>query len=291
MKQLHDIASLRAELANGPSAPVFVPTMGNLHEGHLALIARARELAASSRAPVVASIFVNRLQFGPNEDFGSYPRTLARDAELLKAAGCDVLFAPGEADLYPEPQGYKVQPPAELADILEGAFRPGFFTGVCTVVHKLFNIVQPQAAVFGKKDYQQLMIIRNMVRQMGLPIAIHGGETRRADDGLALSSRNGYLDASARQAAVQLFACLRGLRDAHGAQRAQGVLSPASLIELELAAMAQLKTQGWAPDYVAVRRQSDLQHATEAQLQEGAPLVCLTAAKLGSTRLIDNLEF
>jgi pantoate--beta-alanine ligase len=290
MKQLHAVAQLRDELSHWPSAPVFVPTMGNLHEGHLALIAQARELAAASGGPVVASIFVNRLQFGPKEDFGSYPRTLARDAELLAAAGCDVLFAPDEAELYPEPQGYKVQAPPELADILEGAFRPGFFTGVCTVVHKLFNIVQPQAAVFGKKDYQQLMVIRNMVRQMALPIAIHGGETRRADDGLALSSRNGYLDAAARQVAVQLFACLRQVREEVLALQRAGAATPSALLDIETAAMARLQSQGWEPDYVALRRQRDLQHATPEQCQQGEPLVCLTAAKLAGTRLIDNLE-
>ncbi|HRH28988.1 MAG TPA: pantoate--beta-alanine ligase, partial [Aquabacterium sp.] len=190
MRVIHTIAELRAHCRAAPAAPIFVPTMGNLHEGHLALIHQARGLSGGTGAPVVASIFVNRLQFAPNEDFDTYPRTLERDAQLLEAAGCDVLFAPSEAELYPQPQGYKVVPPVELSDILEGAFRPGFFTGVSTVVHKLFNLVQPQAAVFGKKDYQQLMIIRNLVTQMGLPIEIHGGETLRADDGLALSSRN-----------------------------------------------------------------------------------------------------
>ena len=186
MRIVHTIAELRQALA-GATRSAFVPTMGNLHEGHLSLVKQAKEHGG----PVVASIFVNRLQFAPHEDFDTYPRTLARDCELLVAAGCDIVFAPSEAELYPEPQGYKVVPPAALADILEGHFRPGFFTGVCTVVHKLFNIVQPTLAVFGKKDYQQLMVIRRMVAQMALPIAIHGGETRRSAEGLALSSRNG----------------------------------------------------------------------------------------------------
>jgi len=290
MKLLHTIAELRAATAAAPAAPIFVPTMGNLHEGHLALIRQARALSGDSGSPVVASIFVNRLQFGPNEDFDTYPRTLQRDAELLQAAGCDVLFAPSEAELYPEPQGYKVVPPTELADILEGAFRPGFFTGVSTVVHKLFNLVQPRAAVFGKKDYQQLMVIRNMVRQMGLPIEIVGGETLRADDGLALSSRNGYLSTDERAEAVQLSAALRAVREGALAGRAAGALNVARVAVLEAQAMATLSQRGWAPDYVLLRRQRDLLPATEAELSGAEPLVVLAAAKLGKTRLIDNTE-
>ena len=290
MKVLHTVAELRATLSAAPAAPIFVPTMGNLHDGHLDLIRRARELAGTSGSPVVASIFVNRLQFGPNEDFDTYPRTLQRDAELLTAAGCDILFAPSEAELYPEPQGYKVVPPSELADILEGAFRPGFFTGVCTVVHKLFNLVQPRAAVFGKKDYQQLMVIRNMVRQMGLPIEIVGGETLRAADGLALSSRNGYLSEAERAEAVQLSAALQGVRVRVAETRQAGRLDGGAVLALEEAAMAGLRGRGWAPDYVLVRRQRDLLPATDAELAAGEPLVCLAAAKLGKTRLIDNLE-
>ncbi len=290
MKLIHSISELRAATGAAPSAPVFVPTMGNLHEGHLALIQQAREIADRSGSPVVASIFVNRLQFGPNEDFDTYPRTLVRDAELLQSVGCDILFAPSEAELYPQAQGYKVVPPSELADILEGAFRPGFFTGVCTVVHKLFNLVQPKAAVFGKKDYQQLMVIRNMVMQMGLPIDILGGETLRADDGLALSSRNGYLNEAERAEAVQLSAALRTVREAVSQHRTAGQLSGAVLEMLEDKAMSALSQRGWAPDYVLVRRQADLLPATDLQLQQRVPLVCLAAAKLGNTRLIDNLE-
>jgi pantoate--beta-alanine ligase len=290
MRVIHTIAELRAHVGAAPAAPIFVPTMGNLHEGHLALIAQARAISGNTGAPVVASIFVNRLQFGPSEDFDTYPRTLSRDAELLAAASCDVLFAPSEAELYPQPQGYKVVPPPELADILEGAFRPGFFTGVSTVVHKLFNLVQPQAAVFGKKDYQQLMIIRNLVAQMGLPITIHGGETLRADDGLALSSRNGYLSADERAEAVQLIRALRGVREQVNAQRAAGRLSPDSMLAMEAAAMQALSERGWTPDYVLVRRQRDLLVPTADDLRQGEPLVCLVAARLGRTRLIDNLE-
>ena len=187
MKIVPTIAQLRGELAQAHRTS-FVPTMGNLHEGHLSLVRRARELAGACQ-PVVTSIFVNRLQFAPHEDFDTYPRTFERDCALLEGAGCDIVFAPDEAELYPEPQAYKVQPPAELADILEGHFRPGFFTGVCTVVLKLFNAVQPSTAVFGKKDYQQLMVIRRMVAQLALPVEIDAAETARADDGLALSSR------------------------------------------------------------------------------------------------------
>lgn len=290
MRVIHTIAELRAHCRAAPAAPIFVPTMGNLHDGHLALIHQARGLSGDTGAPVVASIFVNRLQFAPNEDFDTYPRTLERDAQLLEAAGCDVLFAPSEAELYPQPQGYKVVPPAELSDILEGAFRPGFFTGVSTVVHKLFNLVQPQAAVFGKKDYQQLMIIRNLVTQMGLPIEIHGGETLRADDGLALSSRNGYLNEQERAEAVQLITVLRGVREQIHAQRHDAVLSEGSVQQLEAQAMAALSAWGWQPDYVAVRRQRDLLVASNDDLARGEPLVCLSAARLGKTRLIDNLE-
>ena len=286
----HTLAHWRQLRAAAPAAPIFVPTMGNLHEGHLALIRQARELAGDSGAPVVASIFVNRLQFGPNEDFDTYPRTLERDAELLQGAGCDILFAPSEAELYPQPQGYKVTPPTELADILEGAFRPGFFTGVCTVVHKLFNIIGPQAAVFGKKDYQQLMVIRNMVAQMGLPIAIHGGETLRADDGLALSSRNGYLSAAERAEAVQLSQALHGVRAQVLAARAAATLNEAALQGIEQAAHQALDARGWQTDYVLVRRQRDLHLASATELSADEPLVVLTASRLGRTRLIDNIE-
>jgi pantoate--beta-alanine ligase len=206
MKLIHTISELRAELGKY-QRPAFVPTMGNLHEGHLALVKQAKPLGDVT----VASIFVNRLQFLPHEDFGTYPRTLDADCDKLRAVGCDIVFAPSEAELYPEPQGYKVTPPAELADILEGHFRPGFFTGVCTVVLKLFNIVQPRYAVFGAKDYQQQMVIRRMVAQLALPIEIHTGATLRADDGLALSSRNGYLSAEERAEAVQLSRTLKSM--------------------------------------------------------------------------------
>ncbi|WP_343635325.1 pantoate--beta-alanine ligase [Roseateles sp.] len=277
MKIHHDIAGLRAALAGG--RPVaFVPTMGNLHDGHLALVRQARA-AVGADGLVVASIFVNRLQFAPHEDFDRYPRTLARDAELLEGASCDLVFAPDEREMYPEPQGYKVHPPAELADILEGHFRPGFFIGVCTVVAKLFQIVQPAVAVFGKKDYQQLMVIRRMVDQLAMPIRILAGETERNADGLALSSRNGYLSEQQKQDALLLSRTLR-------AAIARWQSGERDLDRIEADAMQALRDAGWAPDYLALRRRHDLGPA-----REGEPLVALAAARIGQTRLIDNLEF
>jgi pantoate--beta-alanine ligase len=276
MKLIHPIAELRAELAGQPR-PALVPTMGNLHEGHLALVRQAKA-AAPKGAKVVASIFVNRLQFLPHEDFNRYPRTIERDCALLQSAGCDIVFAPDEATLYPEPQLFKIAPPPELADILEGHFRPGFFTGVCTVVAKLFNIVQPGVAVFGKKDYQQLMVLRRMVQQMAMPIDVLAGETVRSAEGLALSSRNGYLSDAEKAEALRLQRTLREVI-------AQWQSGRRDVAAIEAEAMAHLAEHGWQADYVALRRQHDLGAA-----QEGQPLVALAAAKVGKTRLIDNLE-
>ena len=255
----------------------FVPTMGNLHDGHLALMRAAR-----SHAPtVVASIFVNRLQFGVGEDFERYPRTLKEDQEKLAAAGVDVLFAPDEQELYPEPQSYFVEPP-ELQHLLEGEFRPGHFRGVATVVLKLFNSVQPDFAVFGKKDYQQLMLVRAMTRQLALPIEIIGLDTVRASDGLALSSRNAYLSAAERAEAPRLYQTLCELREA--------ILSSGmkNVEQLALAAQKNLDRNGWKTDYLRVRQQSDLQAPLADVSQQ--KLVIVAAARLGSTRLIDNLE-
>lgn len=275
-RRVHRIAELRERVGTGRAA--FVPTMGNLHEGHLALVAQARAVAGPD-APVVVSCFVNRLQFLPHEDFDRYPRTLDADCAKLAAQGvCDIVFAPDEAELYPQPQAYRVQPPAQLADMLEGEFRPGFFAGVCTVVNKLFNIVQPAHAVFGKKDYQQLMVIRRMVEQLALPITVHGGETLRSAEGLALSSRNQYLSDAERQEALRLSRTLRQLM-----VRWQG--GERDRLALEADAMQSLCDAGWAPDYVTLRCQHDLGAAVDGQ-----PLVALAAARLGSTRLIDNLE-
>ncbi|OIJ42406.1 pantoate--beta-alanine ligase [Massilia timonae] len=278
MKIISSIDELRDQL-RGQLRTAFVPTMGNLHEGHLSLM----RLARRHGDPVVASIFVNRLQFGPNEDFDKYPRTFQEDVAKLEKEGVYVLFAPTEKDLYPEPQEYRVRPPEGLGNTLEGEFRPGFFEGVCTVVTKLFSCVQPRVAVFGKKDYQQLMIVRNMARQFALPTEIIGAETFRAEDGLALSSRNGYLSSDERAEAPVLYQHLNTVADTiRGGER--------DVEAVEARAMAALAGRGWKPDYVSVRKRIDLQAPEAADLERGEPLVVLAAAKLGATRLIDNLE-
>lgn len=278
MKIVSSIEELRDQL-RGQLRTAFVPTMGNLHEGHLSLM----RLARLHGDPIVASIFVNRLQFGPNDDFEKYPRTFQSDVEKLEKEGVYVLFAPTEQELYPEPQEFRVRPPDDLGNMLEGEFRPGFFTGVTTVVLKLLSCVQPRVAIFGKKDYQQLMIVRNMARQFALPTDIVAAETYRAEDGLALSSRNGYLSERERAEAPQLYRVL----DQVAAQVRAG---NRDLAQLEATAMADLKARGWQPDYVAVRKRGNLQAPDAAELEQGAPLVTLAAARLGTTRLIDNLE-
>jgi pantoate--beta-alanine ligase len=270
---IRTIADLRGAVAARRDV-TLVPTMGNLHDGHLSLVRMARQRSVI----VVASVFVNPLQFAPHEDFATYPRTLERDCELLANGGCDIVFAPAEQQLYPEPQGYKVHPPGLLADILEGQVRPGFFVGVSTVVLKLFNLVQPSAAVFGKKDYQQLLVIRNMVRQLALSIDIVAAETVRDPSGLALSSRNGYLNDRQRVEAAQLNTVLRNVTAALRAGRTD-------FSHLEREAADVLTARGWRPDYIAIRNQSNLQAPVN-----GERLVVLGAAKLGDTRLIDNLE-
>ena len=281
MHIVHTIAELRDKLS-GFRRPAFVPTMGNLHDGHIALVKQAKPLGDVT----VSSIFVNRLQFAPHEDFDSYPRTLDTDAQRLQAAGCDLLFAPREQELYPEPQTYKVHPASDLADMLEGHFRPGFFIGVSTVVLKLFSCVyagMPSGvAAFGKKDYQQVMVVRRMVQQFALPIDILAGETQRADDGLALSSRNGYLNEAQRLEAAQLSQALMALG------KSAKAASPTDLPALEAQAIQALARRGWKPDYLTVRRRADLM-APWGDLAT-QPLVVLGAAKLGSTRLIDNIE-
>lgn len=274
MQIQHSIPALRQAL-QGKGRVAFVPTMGNLHEGHITLMRVAREHADT----VVASIFVNRLQFGPSEDFDKYPRTLQADSEKLAAAGVDVLFAPTERELYPEPQGYFVEPP-DLQHLLEGEFRPGHFRGVVTVVLKLFNCVQPQVALFGKKDYQQLMLIRAMTRQLALPIEIIGVDTVRAEDGLALSSRNGYLSPAERAEAPRLFRTLNLLK----ADLLREGLEKREILEQK--ARETLDKHGWKTDYLAVRQQSDLQPPPLT----GQNLVIVAATRLGQTRLIDNLE-
>jgi pantoate--beta-alanine ligase len=278
------VAELRQHLAPF-SKPAFVPTMGNLHEGHLSLLRHAKPMGDV----LVSSIFVNRLQFLPHEDFDSYPRTFEDDCARLKAVGCDVLFAPTEAELYPQPQTFKVLPDPALANILEGEFRPGFFTGVCTVVMKLFSCVfagGAGVAAFGQKDYQQQLILREMVRQFAMPIQIITLPTTRTPEGLALSSRNMYLSASERVQALQLSAALQAL----AAQVRAAVGSGAAVLDVaaaEAAAMEGLRSQGWQPDYLTVRRQSDLSPIAQVTTE---PMVVLGAAKLGPTRLIDNLD-
>jgi pantoate--beta-alanine ligase len=265
MQILRDVASLRRAIPAGTVA--FVPTMGNLHEGHLSLVRAARR-----QAPKVAvSIFVNRLQFAPAEDFDRYPRTFERDCRMLEAEGVEFLFAPDEAGLYPEKQQVRVHP-GPLGEELEGRFRPGFFEGVATVVLKLFNCVQPAAAMFGKKDYQQLMVVRAMVRQLDLPVRVVAGETVREADGLAMSSRNAYLAPAERAEAPRLHRTLQEVASAR--------ISPE-------AAAASLAAAGWQPDYVEVRRRSDLAPPQPGDRER----VALAAARLGATRLIDSLEF
>lgn len=274
MHILHSIQAVR-DWRRQAGRVVFVPTMGNLHDGHLALVREARQRGDA----VIVSIFVNRLQFGQGEDFDSYPRTFEADRAKLQAAGVDALFLPDERELYPRiRQDFNVEPP-HLQNELCGAFRPGHFRGVATVVTKLFNIVQPDVACFGKKDFQQLAIIRAMVDDLNMPIDIVPVDTGRADDGLALSSRNGYLSADERAEAPRLYRNLRQMHDALAAGSNQ-------YADLEAAARADLETHGWQVDYIEVRaaRTLDIAHAGEHQL------VVLAAARLGKTRLIDNIE-
>jgi pantoate--beta-alanine ligase len=273
MDVIHSVAALRERLERVPNN-VFVPTMGNLHKGHIELINLAKPRAACT----VVSIFVNRLQFGPKEDFDRYPRTLEADFEKCRAAGVDVVFVPDEREIYPESQTFVVEP-SDLQHILEGAARPKHFSGVSTVVLKLFNMVRPHSAIFGKKDYQQYIVLRDMVRQFALPIEIIPAETVRAADGLALSSRNQYLSPEHRKEAPRLYSVLCHIRD-------ELESGSRDLQRLELDGMAELARHGWRPDYIAVRRQADLQEGTP----EDTHLVVVAAARLGATRLLDNIE-
>jgi len=273
MDVIHSVAALRERLQREPNN-VFVPTMGNLHRGHIQLIGIAKPRAACT----VVSVFVNRLQFGPKEDFDRHPRTLESDCTKCREAGVDVVFVPDEREIYPEPQTFVVEP-SDLQHILEGAARPKHFSGVATVVLKLFNMVRPHSAIFGKKDYQQYLVLRDMVRQFALPIEIIPAETVRAADGLALSSRNQYLSPEARKEAPRLYRTLCDVRD-------QLLAGSKDVQRLELDAMAELARHGWRPDYVSVRRKSDLQ----VPGPEDEELVIVAAARLGTTRLIDNAE-
>ena len=273
MELISSVAALRQRLST-EARVAFVPTMGNLHEGHLDLVRIAHQHAQC----VVVSIFVNPLQFGANEDLDKYPRTLLADCDKLKASGVAVVFTPSEADLYPQPQQVTVEPPP-IAQELCGAFRPGHFSGVATVVLKLFNIVQPQVAVFGKKDYQQLHVIRQMVAQLNVPVEIVGAETLRAADGLALSSRNQYLAKKERTEAIFLYQMLNDIKKSLSAD----INDYASL---EVNAVKALMSRGWMVDYVAIRSQKTL----FAPAPNERELVVLAAARLGKTRLIDNIE-
>lgn len=267
------IPALRERLGREKSV-AFVPTMGNLHAGHIALVAEARKRGSC----VVASVFVNRLQFEPGGDFDRYPRTLERDAKMLAEAGCDVLFCPTEAELYPQKQEVVLSAPA-VARQLCGQFRPGHFEGVVTVVAKLFNAVAPQVAIFGRKDYQQLQVIRALVKQLNYPIEIVGIDTVREPDGLAMSSRNGYLSPAERAEAVRLNRALRSVADA--------LRSGARDVEARCAAVAEgLADAGWKVDYIAARDAEGLAPVGDATRE----VVVLGAAWLGKTRLIDNVS-
>ncbi|WP_199100854.1 pantoate--beta-alanine ligase [Dyella sp. ASV21] len=280
MQTVQDAAALRAVIRGWRSQGQtvgFVPTMGNLHAGHHSLIKLARDRADR----VVASVFVNPTQFGPNEDFARYPRTLLQDQVGLAEQDCDLLFAPEVATMYPfgAAGSVSIHVP-QLTETLEGAHRPGHFDGVATVVCKLFNLVQPDLAVFGQKDFQQLKVIERMVRDLSLPVKIMAAPTLRAEDGLALSSRNQYLSAEQRALASQIYATLQQVRDLIAKGHARTVA--------EQAATSKLLRAGFEPDYVAIRRAEDLSEPVEGE-REG--LVALIAARLGSTRLIDNLLF
>lgn len=279
MRVATDIATLRATLRAaraGGARVAFVPTMGNLHAGHQALFLRAREHAEL----VVASIYVNPLQFGVDEDFEAYPRTPVEDRTLLESAGVDIVFTPDDAEMYPRGRAAHtwVEVP-ELSDQLCGQFRPGHFRGVTTVVNRLFNLVAPDVALFGKKDYQQCLLIRLMVHDLGMPVEVIGVDTVREADGLALSSRNRYLTSDERLRAPQLLATLTKLADQI---RRPGAIIPA----LEDVALQTLRDAGFRPEYMSVRYQMDLQPV--ARLDRA--LVILAAAWLGRTRLIDNVE-
>ena len=279
MHTISTISELRILIANWRNAGqrvAFVPTMGNLHAGHLHLVQRARELAPR----VVASIFVNPLQFGAGEDFDKYPRTLAADSAQLAAAGLDVLFTPTVGEMYPDgtESMTRIEVP-ELSNILCGVARPGHFAGVATVVAKLLNIVQPDVALFGEKDYQQLLVIKRMVADLCLPVAIIGVPTVREADGLAMSSRNGYLSQEERACAPLLYQTLLGV-----VQCLQNGERDYALLETE--AVARLRESGFRPDYVSIRRAHDLGEPT---LRDSA-LTVLGAAWLGKARLIDNIQ-
>jgi pantoate--beta-alanine ligase len=276
MKQARNLEQLRKAVSEAHGKVALVPTMGNLHAGHLTLVRRARELADQ----VVVSIFVNPLQFDRERDLQAYPRTEDQDLNLLQAEGVDLVFTPSADTIYPGSMEVhtRVEVPG-LSDIFCGASRPGHFVGVSTIVCKLFNMVQPQIAIFGKKDFQQLLIIRRMVEDLAMPVEIVGAETVRENDGLAMSSRNNYLDARQRQIAPALY---QALKDTEESLRRGNK----DYVALELAATEKIAAAGLKPDYFSIRRSSDLGEPKENEQN----LVILGAAFIGMARLIDNLE-
>lgn len=273
---LSALRELRQSWRSNGQTVAFVPTMGNLHDGHLDLVKQAKSLADK----VVVSIFVNPMQFGANEDLDAYPRTLDADRSKLEAHGVDALFFPAVEDVYPRglTEQTIVEVPA-ISDLLCGASRPGHFRGVATIVCKLFNMVQPEVACFGEKDFQQLQVIRTMVEDLSLPISIVGVPTRRQEDGLAMSSRNGYLSAEQRATATRIYAAMKQMHEAITA-------SQESYDDIERKASQMLMTAGLTPDYVTIRNVTTLQPATP----DDTNLVILIAAFMGTTRLIDNMQ-
>jgi len=276
IESLNTLRELRQSWRNADHTVAFVPTMGNLHDGHLDLVKQAKNLADK----VVVSIFVNPMQFGANEDLDAYPRTLDADRSKLEALGVDALFFPAVDDVYP--RGLSEQTFVEvpgISDLLCGASRPGHFRGVATIVCKLFNMVQPDVACFGEKDFQQLQVIRTMVEDLSMPINIVGVPTRRQEDGLAMSSRNGYLSAEQRTTATQIYAAMEQMRAAICARQD-------SYADIERKASQSLMAAGLKPEYVTIRNARNLQPAEPGDYQ----LVILMAAFMGTTRLIDNMQ-
>ena len=283
MQTCQNIEQLRAQISlwrTDNETIAFVPTMGNLHEGHLSLV----EIAQQKASRVVVSVYVNPLQFSPDEDFASYPRTLEDDLNKLEALGVDLVFIPDDSIIYPdgEQRSTYVEVPV-LSHIIEGEFRPGFFKGVATVVLKLFNMVQPDIAVFGEKDFQQLLIIRQMVNDLNLPIEIIGGQTKREADGLAKSSRNNYLSSTERENSRILSESIKLCR----CQIEQG----SDIAQAEETCIETLKSHGFVVDYVTLRETGRLEKVSNDELILNKELVILAAAKLGKTRLIDNVIF
>ncbi|AGF47176.1 pantoate--beta-alanine ligase [Candidatus Kinetoplastibacterium desouzaii TCC079E] len=281
---VNSLEKIRDYLPKDGSIISFVPTMGSLHDGHLKLIEKARNISDY----VVVSIFVNRLQFGPKEDFDKYPRSIESDIDILyKKSNVDLLFIPEEKDIYPQEQNFFVKIPAQIGESLEGKIRPGFFSGVCTVLLKFFSNILPNIVILGKKDYQQLTVVKNMCSQFLLPINIVGQETIRCSDGLAFSSRNTYLTKEEREEAPNLYRILSKLREEIISKKPHLLLS--ELFQMEEMAYVELQKRGWVTDYITVRTQDKLNTPNSDDIFSSS-LVILGAAKLGSTRLIDNIE-